>query len=60
MYGAFKEIGFTDVIEVAEGAMATTSNEAHELLEKLEEGQKFMTCLLYTSSIENADGLLPM
>ena len=42
VYGAFKEIGFTDVIEVAEGAMATTSNEAHELLEKLEEGQKFM------------------
>ena len=37
VYGAFKEIGFTDVIEVAEGAMATTSNEAHELLEKLEE-----------------------
>lgn len=39
VYGAFKEIGFTDVIEVAEGAMSTTSNEAHELLEKLEKGQ---------------------
>ena len=36
VYGAFKEIGFTDIIEVAEGAMMTTSNEAHELLEKLE------------------------
>ena len=33
VYGAFKEIGFTDIIEVAEGAMMTTSNEAHELLE---------------------------
>ena len=43
VYGALKEIGFADVIEVAEGAMHTTSNEAHELLEKLEEGQKFMT-----------------
>ena len=54
VYGAFKEIGFTDIIEVAEGAMMTTSNEAHELLEKLEEGQKFMTtscCPSYLSLI---------
>ena len=33
VYGALKEVGFADVIEVAEGAMQTTSNEAHELLE---------------------------
>ncbi len=52
VYGAFKEIGFTDVIEVAEGAMSTTSNEAHELLEKLEEGQKFMTTSCCPSYIE--------
>ena len=53
VYGALKQVGFTDVIEVAQGAMDTVSNEAHELIEKLEEGQKFMTtsccCLLYTS-----------
>ena len=52
VYGAFKEIGFTDIIEVAEGAMMTTSNEAHELLEKLEEGQKFMTTSCCPSYIE--------
>lgn len=52
VYGALKEIGFADVIEVAEGAMHTTSNEAHELLEKLEEGQKFMTTSCCPSYIE--------
>ena len=41
VYGALKQVGFTDVIEVAQGAMDTVSNEAHELIEKLEEGQKF-------------------
>ena len=59
MYGAFKEIGFTDVIEVAEGAMATTSNEAHELLEKLEEGQKFMTTSCCPSYIELVNKHIP-
>lgn len=52
VYGAFKQIGFTDVIEVAQGAMDTTSNEAHELLEKLEEGQPFMTTSCCPSYIE--------
>ena len=59
VYGAFKEIGFTDVIEVAEGAMATTSNEAHELLEKLEEGQKFMTTSCCPSYIELVEKHIP-
>ena len=59
MYGAFKEIGFTDVIEVAEGAMSTTSNEAHELLEKLEEGQKFMTTSCCPSYIELVEKHIP-
>lgn len=59
VYGAFKAIGFTDVIEVAEGAMMTTSNEAHELLEKLEEGQPFMTTSCCPSYIELVDKHLP-
>ena len=59
VYGAFKEIGFTDVIEVAEGAMSTTSNEAHELLEKLEEGQKFMTTSCCPSYIELVEKHIP-
>ena len=40
VYGALKAVGFTDVIEVAQGAMDTVSNEAHELIEKLEEGYR--------------------
>lgn len=59
VYGAFKQIGFTDIIEVAEGAMATTSNEAHELLEKLEEGQSFMTTSCCPSYVELVDKHLP-
>ena len=59
VYGAFKEIGFTDVIEVAQGAMDTTSNEAHELLEKLEEGQAFMTTSCCPSYIELVEKHIP-
>lgn len=59
VYGAFKAIGFSDVIEVAEGAMMTTSNEAHELLEKLEEGQPFMTTSCCPSYIELVDKHIP-
>ena len=59
VYGALKEIGFADVIEVAEGAMHTTSNEAHELLEKLEEGQKFMTTSCCPSYIELVNKHIP-
>ena len=43
VYGAIKSLGFKDVIEVAEGAMETTSTEAAELNEKIAEGQPFMT-----------------
>ena len=59
VYGAFKEMGFTDVIEVAQGAMDTTKNEAHELLEKLEEGQSFMTTSCCPSYIELVDKHIP-
>lgn len=33
VYGAFRQIGFTDIIEVAQGAMSTVEHEAHELIE---------------------------
>ena len=52
VYGAFRAIGFTDVLEVAQGAMETTENEAHELLEKLDEGQAFMTTSCCPAYIE--------
>jgi [FeFe] hydrogenase (group B1/B3) len=59
VYGAFKEIVFHDVIEVAEGAMETTEKEAHELLEKLAEGQAFMTTSCCPSYIELVNKHVP-
>lgn len=59
VYGALKEVGFYDVIEVAQGAMETTSTEAHELLEKLEEGQAFMTTSCCPSYIELVNKHIP-
>lgn len=41
--GAIKKVGFDEVIEVAKGADVTTANEAAEFLEKMEQGQPFMT-----------------
>lgn len=55
VYGALKEVGFTEIVEVAQGAMMTTENEAKELQEKLEAGQPFMTtscCPSYVSLVE--------
>lgn len=59
VYGAFKQLGFYDVIEVAQGAMDTISNEAHELLEKLEEGQPFMTTSCCPAYIQLAEKHIP-
>lgn len=59
VYGALKQVGFTDIIEVAQGAMDTVSNEAHELIEKLEEGQKFMTTSCCPSYIELVNKHIP-
>lgn len=56
IYGALKQVGFTDIVEVAQGAMETTRNEAEELKEKLHEGQAFMTtscCPSYIQLVEN-------
>ncbi len=59
VYGALKQIGFSDVIEVAQGAMDTVSNEAHELIEKVEEGQSFMTTSCCPSYIELVEKHIP-
>lgn len=40
---AIKKAGFDKVTEVAEGADVTTANEAAELVERLENGARFMT-----------------
>lgn len=59
VYGAIKAIGFTDVIEVAQGAMETISHESEELREKLTEGQAFMTTSCCPSYIEMAEKHAP-
>jgi iron only hydrogenase large subunit-like protein len=43
VYGAFKAMGFTDIIEVAVGAEETTRRESEEFKERIEEGAPFMT-----------------
>ena len=40
---AIMKAGFSDVYEVAQGADVTAANEAKEFVERMEEGQKFMT-----------------
>lgn len=55
IYGAIKKIGFIDLFEVALGAVETTEKESEELLEKIHEGQKFMTtscCPSYMQLVE--------
>lgn len=52
VYGAIKQIGFDDIIEVAYGADETTRTEGHELIEKLEAGQPFMTTSCCPSYIQ--------
>lgn len=49
---AIKKIGFTAVLEVAQGAMETTRCEGAELQEKLESGQQFMTTSCCPSYME--------
>jgi len=53
--GSIKQVGFFDVMEVAKGANLTTLHESHELKERLERGDRFMTtscCTAYTQLVE--------
>ncbi len=59
VYGAIKAIGFTDVLEVAQGAMETIRHESEELGEKLAEGQPFMTTSCCSSYVEMAEKHAP-
>ena len=52
---AIIDIGFADVVEVALGADITTKNEAAEFVERMEQGQEFMTtscCAAYNELVE--------
>lgn len=59
VYGAIKAVGFTDIVEVAQGAVITTEKESAELQEKIEEGQPFMTTSCCPSYIEMAEKHVP-
>ena len=59
VYGAIKAMGFTEIVEVAQGAMETTRREAEELKEKLEEGQPFMTTSCCPSYVQLAEKHIP-
>ncbi len=57
--GAFRELGFDEVIEVARGADVTTASEAREFMHKMGEGQAFMTTSCCPSYIATVDKHLP-
>ncbi len=56
---ALKQIGFADVVEVAEGADVTTINEAHEFVERMEEGKPFMTTSCCPAWVKATETALP-
>jgi len=60
---AIEKIGFSKVVEVAQGAEITTRNEAEELVHRLGEGAPFMTTSCCPSYVEltrkHVEGLKP-
>lgn len=56
---ALKQIGFADVVEVAEGADITTVNEAAEFVERMEEGQPFMTTSCCPAWVKSTETHIP-
>jgi [FeFe] hydrogenase (group B1/B3) len=59
MLDALYKLGFTRVLEVAEGAAITTRNEAAELTHRLENGQPFMTTSCCPSWVMSAQKHIP-
>jgi len=63
MIDALHKLGFTNVVEAAEGAMETTRLESEELLHKLNDGQEFMTTSCCPSWVlaanKHVPGILP-
>lgn len=56
---ALKKVGFSDVIEVAEGADETTRHESKEWSEKMNDGERFMTTSCCPAYIETVEKHLP-
>jgi [FeFe] hydrogenase (group B1/B3) len=59
VYGAIKAVGFSEIIEVAQGAMVTTEKETEEFRERMENGEPFMTTSCCPSYIEMAEKHAP-
>lgn len=55
LISALRKLGFDDVVEVALGAMETTTNEAAELKERLDSGQTFMTTSCCSAYVQVVD-----
>lgn len=56
---AILSLGFSDVVEVAEGADITTKNEAAEFAERMENGDEFMTTSCCAGYNELVDKHIP-
>lgn len=56
---AILSLGFSDVVEVAEGADITTKNEAAEFVERMEKGDEFMTTSCCAGYNELVDKHIP-
>lgn len=54
-----KEIGFSEVVEVADGARKTVEHESQEFLERIEGGAPFMTTSCCPSYMEVVDKHVP-
>jgi len=54
-----KALGFSDVVEVAEGAHITAAHEAEELQERLSRGDKFMTTSCCPAYMQLVDRHVP-
>ena len=59
LFTALKQLGFSDVVEVAEGADKTALHEGAEWAEKIAEGERFMTTSCCPAYIEAVDKHLP-
>ena len=55
LISALKKLGFHEVVEVALGAMETTTREAAELTERLGAGQLFMTTSCCSAYVQTVD-----
>lgn len=56
---AIKAVGFDHVIEVAEGAAITTRNESEELVERINNGESFLTSSCCPSYVDLVNKHLP-